>query len=348
MLALGPTNLVNESVCRADGVADEAELHFQLGADAYNKGEYTTALDHFLTSNRLVPNINVVLNIALTFERMQRFADAHRYYVDALQDAKDQKLIQEVTSAIAKLAPYVAVLRVETDPPGATIYVDRKDLGSRGVTPRPLALSPGTYRLIVERDGYEPAESDEVVAKLGAVVRVALKLKRIVGTVRVDAAEANGAAVHVDEEDAPATCNAPCSFDLPPGQHILYFTNEGAQASPQQVTVTAGKTTRVKAMLNPLTGSMVVSADERDAVVQIDGRAVGFTPAVIPNVPVGRRRVRISLRGYAPIEREVVVKAGQQLQLMDIRLAPLRQISAASRVTEDIEDAPSSVTVIEG
>lgn len=348
VLALGPSTLVHESMSLADGVADEAELHFQMGTDAYNQGDYPSALDHFLVSNRLVPNLNVVLNVALTFERMQRFADAHRYYVDALQGTKDQKVIQEVTTAIANLAPHVAVLLIETDPPGATIYVDRKDLGSRGVTPRPLAVQPGQYRLLVERDGYELADSGEVVAKLGAVINVTLKLKRIVGTVQVSAAEANGAAVHVDDEDAPAACNAPCSFELPPGRHTLFFTNEGSQATPQQVTVAAGKTTRVKAMLSPLTGSVVVSADERDAVVQIDGRAVGFTPAVIPSVPVGRRRVRISLRGYTPVEREVVIKAGQQLQLLDVRLMPLRQVNAASRVTEDIEDAPSSVTIIDG
>src|SRR5262245_18472265 len=79
-------------VARADGLADEAELHFRLAAEAYTKGDYTYALEHFLASNRLVPNRNVVYNIARTFERLQRFADAHRYYVDALQGETDTKV----------------------------------------------------------------------------------------------------------------------------------------------------------------------------------------------------------------------------------------------------------------
>src|SRR5262245_8576926 len=73
----------------ADGVADEAELHFQLGAASYQKGEYTDALEHFLASNRLVPNRRVVFNIAHTYEQMKKYADAHRYYVDALAGETD-------------------------------------------------------------------------------------------------------------------------------------------------------------------------------------------------------------------------------------------------------------------
>ncbi len=63
---------------------------------------------------------------------------------------------------------------------------------------------------------------------------------------------------------------------------------------------------------------------------------------------VGKRHVRISLRGFTPIERDVVVKRGEQSQLIDLSLAPLRQIAAASRFAESIEDAPSSVSIIDG
>ena len=71
---------------RADGVADEADLHFQLARRAATqRGEFRGALEHFLFSNRLVPNRNVVFNIARTYEQLKRYADAHRYYVDALE-----------------------------------------------------------------------------------------------------------------------------------------------------------------------------------------------------------------------------------------------------------------------
>jgi outer membrane receptor for ferrienterochelin and colicins len=332
---------------RGSGAADEADLQFSLAAEHYAKSEFREALEHFLASNRLVPNKNVVFNIARTYEKLGRFADAHRYYTDVLEEETNAKKIAEIKEAIGRIAPNVAVLKVESNPPGATIYIDRKDLGSRGTAPHALAISPGKYRVIVEIEGYELASSPIVEARLGAETTVPLTLTRIVGTVHVGVEGAPGAEVHVDDEKAPAACAAPCSLQIPPGRHLLYFSREGYQAAPRQVNVVARGTIAATAQLSPLTGAVVVSADERDAVVEIDGRAMGFTPAVIQNVAVGHRRVRVLLRGYAPVERDVEVKTGEQSELTELKLVPLRQVSAVSRYAESIEDAPSSVTIID-
>lgn len=334
-------------VARADGNADEADLHFQIAAEAYSKSDFRLALEHFLLSNRLVPNRNVVFNIARTYEQLKRFADAHRYYVDALDGETNPQTMSTVEDAVKRIAPNVAVLRVESDPPGATVYIDRKDLGSRGRAPKPLAIAEGKYRVIVELAGFEPATLEGVEAKTGSETNVPFKLKRIVGTVAVTLEGAPDAAVRVDDEQSTPVCTAPCSFDIAPGGHLLYFTRPGFQATPRQVNVVARETAKTSAVLTPLTGSMVVQADERDAVVEIDDRPAGFTPAVIQNVPVGARKVRVTLRGYAPVEREIRVKPNEQAQLLDLKLVPLRQVAAASRFTENIEDAPSSVTIID-
>src|SRR5687767_6968455 len=165
----------------ADGLADEADLQFQLGTERYRAGEFLAALEHYLASNRLVPNRNVVFNIARTYEQLGRFADAHRYYVDALQAETDPRARAALSEAIARIAPNVAVLNVETTPPGATIYIDRRDLGSRGRTPRPLAMREGRYRVLAELEGYEPATSEPVDARNGAAVTVRMALRPIVG-----------------------------------------------------------------------------------------------------------------------------------------------------------------------
>ena len=294
-----------------------------------------------------MPNKNVVFNIARTYEKLSRFADAHRYYTDALEEEQSPQNLQNIKAAIARIAPNVAVLKVETNPPGATIYIDRKDLGSRGNAPRALALPAGKYKVIVEIDGYEIATSAIVEAKLGSETSVPFSLTRIVGTVQVGVEGAPGAAVHVDDEKAPVACNAPCNVELPPGRHLLYFSREGYSAVPRQVNVVARETIKATATLSPLTGAVVVSADERDAVVEIDGRPMGFTPAVIQNVAVGTRRVKVVLRGYAPVERIIEVKTGEQTDLSELKLTPLRQVAAVSRLSESVEDAPSSVSIID-
>lgn len=332
----------------ADGLADEAELHFQIGTSEYQKGEFTAALEHYMASNRLVPNRRVVFNIARTFEQMKRFPDAHRYYVEALDGETNQTAIESARAAIERLTPYVALLDVVTDPPGATIYIDRKDLGSRGRAPRSLAIAPGKYRVLVELTGYEGASSDEISIQLGSTRKVPIKLKRIEGKVEVTLTGAPHAAVRVDDETSAPVCTAPCEFALPVGKHELFVTADGVAASPKTINVVVGQKLTVGVALRPPSGVVVVGSTEPGALVTIDGRPAGFTPAVLRDVPVGPRRVQISGKGYATETRDIVVRQGGQVDLGVIDLVPQREVTAVSRYAERIDDAPSSVTVIDG
>src|SRR3954463_420656 len=70
-------------VAAADDVADEADTQFNLGAEQYQGGNFELALSHFLASNRLARNKNVLFNIARCYEQLRRFPEAHRYYTRA-------------------------------------------------------------------------------------------------------------------------------------------------------------------------------------------------------------------------------------------------------------------------
>src|ERR1019366_4535035 len=157
-----------------------------------------------LASNRLAPNRNVLFNIARSYEALKAYPDAYRYYTRALQGETDAAARARISDALARMAPNVAVLNVITDPPGATLYLDRKDLGERGAGPQALGLAPGRYTVIAVAPGYEDAVSAPTEARAGAAVDVPLKLVRILGTVHVGGDEATGASVRVDsEESAP-------------------------------------------------------------------------------------------------------------------------------------------------
>lgn len=328
---------------RADDTADEADLQFELGNAAYRDRNYLVALEHFLASNRLVPNRNVVYNIARAYEQLGRYADAHRYYTQALDGETNAAARESVRQALVRIAPYVAVLRVVTEPPGATIYIDRRDLGPRGQAPRAMAFAPGRYRILAELEGYEPASSEPVELRIGQEVPVTLRLTRILGRVRVDGAQ-RGAAVHVDGEQGPVVGTIPCEFELPPGRQRLFVTAEGYQTATETVDVVARGEVSVRVDLTPLTGSVLVNADEAGALIEVDGRAVGFTPAVI-SPQVGTRRVRISLPGFRSVDREIRVRTGEQ-ERIEVSLTRVEEVSAASRAAESVDDAPSSVTVI--
>src|SRR4051812_16646252 len=260
---------------RADDLADEADLQFQLGADRYKEGDFRGALEHFLASNRLVPNHNVGFNIARSYEQLKQYPEAFRYYTQALEGETDAATRARVETALAHIKPNVAVLKIVTDPPGATLYINRRDLGERGNSPKTLGLAAGKYRVIAELAGYNPAESAEVDAPTAGETEVRLKLE------------------------------------------------------PK---------------LEGLTGTLVVNADERGALIEVDGRPRAFTPAIV-TVPAGTHAVRISLKGYRPVVQTVEVSPTTEKRL-DLVLTQSEEVTAASRTSQSVEDAPSSVSII--
>ena len=323
-------------------VADEADLHFSLGTRRFLAHDYTSALEHFLASNRLVPNRNVVFDIADCYAQLKSYPDAYRYYLQALEGETDANERTRILRAITKAAASVAVLRLRTEPPGATLYIDRKDLGARGLSPRVLAFPAGNYRVLAELDGYQPASSSEITATVGSDNEVVLKLERIVRPVKILGAPA-GAEVKADTGES---CALPCELQLPVGVATLTASAPGYVKVKQDLRVHESGNEPLELELRAQTGRLVVNTDERGATVQIDGRLAGFTPAVL-DVQVGARTIRITLPGFTPVERTVRVERGEQPPL-EVQLSAIDEISAASRSAESVDDAPSSVSVISG
>lgn len=324
--------------------ADESEVQFRLGAGAYQAGRFEEALAHFLASNRLAPNRKVMRNVGTAYERLGRFPEAYRWYNGALDGETDAASRDVTQSALDRIADKVAVLDITTDPPGASVFVGRVELGSLGTTPVKLALPAGDYTVIVQQTGYLDAQASVVSIKLGERRPVALTTPLIVGTIRAVASE--GTEVRLGHAGAPLACTAPCEIEAPPGTATVVFSRPGFRTVVQQAEVAADATIEVNANLLPITGSMVVTTDVPGALVEVDGRAVGYTPTVARDVPVGERKVRITAPGYAPVQRVVDVADGVEVDLRDVEFEVSQVVTAASRASEDISDAPGSVTLI--
>jgi outer membrane receptor protein involved in Fe transport len=330
------------AVARADDVADEADVQFHLGTERYQAGDYPHALAFFLASNRLARNRNVLFNIARCYERLQEFPEAHRYYTRAIEGETDTLAIARVSEALGRIAPYVAILRIVTDPPGARIFLDRKDLGERGKAPQRMAVPPATYAVIAELEGWEDATSGPVEVTVGMERTVSLFLKKIVGTIRIPGPP--GGAVRLEADNAPEVCRAPCDVQATPGQHTVVLTKQGFRTLRVPVAVEAEKVSTIHPDLLQETGSLVVSSDERDAAIEVDGFTQGFTPALL-TVGVGAHRVSVKLRGFRSVERDVVIRPDEQTRV-DVQLFSINSVEAASRVVESVEDAPASVSLV--
>ena len=331
----------------ASNTADEADVAFALGNRAYAHRDFTEALAQYFLSYRLVPNRNVLFNIARCYEALGRFDEAFRYYDDLLALDLAPADRRDVQASVARLRPKVALLHVESTPPGAEVFVDRVDLGSRGRTPQTLALPPGRHTITVEKDGYVLAEASATLER-GRQVTQSLALRELTGQVRVVGSPA-GAEVR-ESLDGKVLGRLPCALSLPPGKRLLWVTAAGHVPVQLLVDVTAEKSQEQKVALPdrpPPTGKVVVTANRENALVTVDDREAGFTPVVL-TLPEGPHQIAVSLPELSPDETTVEVGDGTQASFhATLRYQP-PPVKAASKTLTSIDDAPASVTVISG
>ena len=195
---------------------------------------------------------------------------------------------------------------IDSDPPGAWITVDGKELGRQ--TPATLELLPGEHALTLSMPDLGQVKT-QVRGKRGQKVKVSEALHGSLDVVASDPAlpvqlSLDGAAqgylpVHVAK--------------LPPGLHELQFSGPRMQPWAQNVSVGIRQNTRVvsKPMLSPATGVVQVQAQMNDengaaplsgASVYVDGELRGTTPATV-ELPRGPHSLRVQFEGtVAPIQ----------------------------------------------
>ncbi|HKB75052.1 MAG TPA: TonB-dependent receptor [Myxococcales bacterium] len=334
---------------RADSVADEADFRFHRGVNLYARGRTEDALSEFLASNRLVRNRNVIQNVARCFERLRMYNEAWRWYSDLLAEPLPETERRDLAAALERLQPSLALLRIFSDPPGATVYLDRKDLGARGQTPITLALPPGAATAIVEATGHKRAEA-RVQLQIGKISLLQLALPQVQGEIEVDGWP-RAFELRMDRPDAPVQLAASGRARLPAGPHLLHVSAPGHVAQQLAVEVPAEATAQVSfklLALPPPSGTLIVRANVDGALVRVDGKEMGFTPGVIDNLPVGTHQIEVMADGRETAVERLEVEANVRRPVdVKLRYAVPRVVAAEKSLTR-AQDAPASVTVISG
>jgi outer membrane receptor for ferrienterochelin and colicins len=330
----------------ADNTADEADIAFGVGNAAVAKHKYEDALAAYFLSYRLVPNRNVLFNIARCYEALNRYDEAYRYWHDLHVDpGLPEEDVKEVKQALARLAPRVALISVTTTPPGADLFVDRVDLGSRGKTPQTIAVAPGPHTVIVRLVGHRES-TVKVSSTRGRDTKQALSLETIVGKVEFSGSPAG--AIIRESADGPELGKVPGTLTFPPGQRLLLATAPGFLPAQVLVDVKAEGTVAAKVQLTekPLpTGKVVVTSNRDNALVRVDDKESGFTPVVL-TLTEGEHRLEVTSSEVVPFTRTLQVKENDEQKLFaELRYAPPK-VAAASKNALSVDQAPASVTVI--
>jgi hypothetical protein len=291
--------------------ATEARLYFARGVALVEAGRWADAAERFLTSDRLAPNPNALFNAAACLERLDQRVEAFALLAEYRERvADDPAQLAEADAALARLAPQVARVRVVSEPAGATIWVDRRELGDFGTTPRTLALPAGRHAIELTRADHQPVTQTVEVAA-GEERELQLVLPRRTGTLAVETVPPD-AAVSVDGV-AVSWTPTPGAGDVPTGRRRVVVSREGYRPETRLVDVAAEERTELRVELAPVpppAGTLVVSGNVAGAEVVVDGRQRGFAPVVLRDVPAGSHEVVVRTDDGREWSETVEVVAG--------------------------------------
>lgn len=304
--------------------ADDAAMsrfHYQQATQHYSAARWERAIQQFFLAQRLSPNPRTLYNIALCFRQLRRHAEAFQFMSEYL-DQTDETEGFEARRAFAErtleeLTPRVSRVSVVSEPAGARIFVDQREHGTWGQTPRVLALAPGEHTLWVELDGYEPATAT-VTATPGERVEASLRPAQIVGQVHVRADHAGRARLIADGGAVVAEGALPLDARVPPGRYDVEVIAEGFRPFHRVASVVANGESRLTARLErlpPPMGTLTVSTNVRGSVVEVDGEPAGFTPLTLPGLEPRLHHVTVSAPEQLPWEQEVQLEADTQTWL---------------------------------
>ncbi|MGE0704064.1 MAG: PEGA domain-containing protein [Vicinamibacterales bacterium] len=201
-----------------------------------------------------------------------------------------------VEKAVDWNAPRTGSLRIESQPPGATVTIQGRE---QGVTPVLLeGLPVGTHELLLRGDSGSITRRVTVVADTTTEVSESIYSGWVHVSAPFELSISRGnRQLQLDEQN---------QLMLPPGSHLLTFTNETLRFSEERrVEVTPGGTSQIAIV--PSSTLLAVTASE-PAEVFLDGERIGETAIGDHALPLGTHQVTVrSLATGA--ERQLTVTA---------------------------------------
>ncbi len=142
---------------------------------------------------------------------------------------------------------FAGMLRVVSDPPGASVFVDDREAGSLGQTPFQNVVPVGTHRVWIERPGYDVVEQEVEVA-LGDQAELSVPLERVsYGRLRITG-NVRGAEVFIDDV---LVGTVPYEGEVDAGEHELRVSADDMKDYEETLLIERGQLTPVTVELKP-------------------------------------------------------------------------------------------------
>ena len=295
----------------------EAQVFFERGnrffeQSARARGARRTelleeALQAYVATLRIVRSRNALFNAAVVLERLDRPNEAFAYLVEYLAiEGLGETERRDGEQRLSTLRPRVAVVRIESVPSGAEVYVDRLDLAPRGRTPLEVAVPPGRH-LVVVRAPHHGDTRAEVEAVVGETRAATLTL----------AAQPVAVELSIEGDEGPLLLDGESvragRHELAPGEHVASLVMPDGRRRDERFTLRAGDAVRRISLRAPAraTATLVVRSD-RPATVRVDGVVVGQGVEVRAMLDAGEHALEVEATGEPIQTRELELAAGAE------------------------------------
>lgn len=212
------------------------------------------------------------------------------------------------------LDPVLGLLLVESEPPGAELFIND---AARGRTPRLITDLPvGDYRFTFKATGYQDRNVD-VNVRDRTPQRITTTLVPDTGSLRLTS-EPAGARIILNGTDRGTT---PALLErISSGMNTLELQIEGYRPFRQELRITAGEQEALRAVLEPIPASLNVVTIPPGARIYVDNQYRGDSPLLLRDIPPKEYRIRAELGGHDAMARTVTLQAAQS-RVEEFRLA---------------------------
>lgn len=273
-------------------------VYYLKGKQANDAGAYQLAVTHYRNYLRAVPDAGDKPKVEKAIEVIEQEIARITPPADAATPVAATAPSEEIRALDAKPRSLVVI---ETEPQGASIFLDDKANGVFAETPWSGTLD-GPHKILIEKRGHKPQQ--KAIApdpRRLVVLQVVLAEEDYLGWLEVRS-NVPGASVFIDDDTIGARGKTPFSANLKPGKHTVWIRADGYDEVKTTVDVAAGKSHEVNATLKgaPVGYLEIRGAGLEQARLLVDGKVVcEHGPCRVP-VAEGVRTVVIRRSGYKP------------------------------------------------
>lgn len=326
----------------ADTSRDEVATLLSNAEAAQARGDIAVALQGYLAAHRLQPGSATARHVGQAYAALGKWAKAHQYLREALAGTElDAASKAALDAELAAVSTHVVVVSVVANVAGGSVKLPS---GATYVLPAVFATEPGDLALRVDAPGHRARTVAFAGLAAGTSHNVAAELEAQQGQVAFTGP--SGTQVRIDDASSAVVCTIPCTHALPVGGYTVYFTPPKGKLPAQDFQLEDGATLTLDAAAAP--------------VVEIDADLLGFSDDTVAaakaDIATSQARQAVlreklesdslDAAAAAILRRDLANEMTREAELRELINLPATTVTAASRETESIDDAPASVSVI--